>query len=167
MIVNVYSNGQKTQVQKLVLGVLEEYGFEYDPKKDSDLENIEEYYLQGTGKERGVFYTGVVDGETIGTSAVRRVDDKRCEIKRIYVKKEYRGKGYGKKLFLCALEFAKNNCRAIELKTDSTLVVAIGMYLKHGFCVVREDVDAGIVYMRYNPIIHADEGLVQYNAHNA
>ena len=166
MIVEVFSGQNKAEVQKLVLGVLEEHGFEYDPKKDSDLEDIEGYYLQGKWKETvgGIFYTGVVNGKIIGTSAVRRLDDKRCEIKRIYVKKEYRGKGYGKKLFLCALEFAKNNCRVIELKTDSTLVVAIGMYLKHGFCVVREDVDAGIVYMRYNPIIHADEGLVQYNA---
>ncbi|MCK5660146.1 MAG: GNAT family N-acetyltransferase [Methanosarcinales archaeon] len=154
MIVEVFSGqmqNRQAEIQKLVLGVLEEHGFEYDPKKDSDLEDIEGYYLQGKGS--GVFYTGMVDGEIVGTSAVRQVDDKRCEIKRIYVKKEYRGKGYGKKLFLCALEFAKENYHVIELKTDSTLDIAIGMYLKYGFFVVREDEEAGIVYMRRSPII--------------
>lgn len=150
MIVGIFSGEQKAQVQELVLGVLEEHGFEYDPKKDSDLEDIEGYYLQGKGNGvfGGVFYTGTVDGNIIGTSAVRRIDDGTCEIKRIYVKKEYRGKGYGKMLFLHALEFAKDNYRTVELKTDRTLDNAIGMYLKNGFCVVREDEDTGIVYMR-------------------
>lgn len=149
MIVEVFSGeiqNKEVEVQKLVLGVLAEHGFEYDPKKDSDLEDIEGYYLQGKG--RGVFYTGTVDGKIVGTSAVRIIDDDRCEIKRIYVKKEYRGKGYGKMLFLHALEFAKKNYRIVELKTDSSLDISIGMYLKYGFSVVRVDEEAGIVYMR-------------------
>ena len=162
MIVEVFSGQNKAEVQKLVLGVLEEHGFEYDPKKDSDLEDIEGYYLQGKWKETvgGIFYTGVVNGKIIGTSAVRRLDDKRCEIKRIYVKKEYRGKGYGKKLFLHALEFAKENYHIVELKTDSSLDIAIGMYLKYGFSVVRDDKEAGIVYMRRSSIIDEFENSV-------
>ena len=150
MIVEIFSGQKKAQVQKLVLGVLAEHGFEYDPKKDSDLEDIEGYYQ---GKGSGVFYTGMMDGKIVGTSAVRRIDDDRCEIKRIYVKKEYRGKGYGKMLFLYALEFGKENYHVVELKTDSSLDIAIGMYLKYGFSVVREDEEAGIVYMRCSPII--------------
>ena len=153
MIMEIFS-GQiqnKDEVQKLVLGVLNEHGFEYDPKKDFDLEDIEGYYLYEKGY--GVFYTGMVDGNIIGTSAVRRIDDKRCEIKRIYVKKEYRGKGYGKMLFLHALEFAKKNYDIVELKTDRTLDIAISMYLKHDFYVTKEDEEAGIVYLKLNQII--------------
>lgn len=146
MIVEVFSGQNKTEVQKLVLGVLAEHGFEYDPKKDFDLEDIEGYYLQGKGC--GVFYTGIVGGKIVGTSAVRRIDDDKCEIKRIYVKKEYREKGYGKMLFFKALEFAKEKYHAVELKTDSSLDIAIGMYLKHGFSVVRKDEEARIVYFK-------------------
>ena len=150
MIVEVFSGKNKAEVQKLVLGVLDEHGFEYDLQKDSDLEDIEGYYLQGKG--RGVFYTGMVDGEIIGTSAVRRIDDEKCEIKRIYVKKEYRGKGYGKILFLHVLEFAKENYHVVELKTDTSLDIAIGMYLKYGFVIVKND--AGVVYLRSSNSTH-------------
>ncbi len=127
-------------VKELVLGVLNEEGFEYDPAKDFDLGNIEGYYLQN----RGIFYIGVVDGKIIGTSAVRRIDDKKCEIKRIYVRKDFRGRGFGRALFTRALKFAEDNYSTVILKTDVRLKGAINLYRRNGFSVVKEE--DGVMY---------------------
>ena len=144
MIIKTFSTSQTKEVKELVLGVLNEQGFEFDPNKDFDLDNIDKYYLQSGG----VFYVGLVDGAIIGTSAVRRVDEERCEIKRIYVRKEFRGKGFGKDLFLKALGFAEENYSMVTLKTDAKLTDAIGLYLKNGFSVVKEE--DGVVYFSRN-----------------
>ena len=144
MIIKTFSRPQTDEVKELVLGVLNEQGFEFDPNKDFDLDNIDKYYLQSGG----VFYVGLVDSAIIGTSAVRRTDDEKCEIKRVYVNKEFRGRGFGKNLFLKALEFAGQNYSIVTLKTDVRLTDAIELYLKNGFSVVKEE--DGVVYFSKN-----------------
>ena len=72
-------------------------------------------------------------------AGVRKLDEDWCEIRRIYLKKAFRSKGNGKKLFRAALGFAEKNCSAVVLKTDSTLTKAIDMYLKHGFTFQKEE----------------------------
>ena len=144
MIIKTFSTSQTKEVKELVLGVLNEQGFEFDPIKDFDLDNIDRYYLQSGG----VFYAGLVDGAIIGTSAVRKIDDEICEIKRIYVRKEFRGRGFGKDLFLKALGFAGENYSMVTLKTDAKLTDAIGLYFKNGFAVAGEE--DGVVYFSKN-----------------
>ena len=135
MKIEILPYARTQEVKQLVLGVLEEEGFEYDPVKDYDLDDITAYYHDNGG----IFFIGTVDGNVIGTSAVRRIDNKRCEIKRIYVKKEFRGRGYGRELFLRALEFAKVHYPDITLKTDRSLAGAIALYEKFGFSIVGMD----------------------------
>ena len=144
MIIKTFSISLTGEVKDLVLGVLSEQGFEFDPNKDFDLDDIDRHYLQSGG----VFYVGLVDGKIIGTSAVRRIDDKKCEIKRIYVRKEFRGRGFGRDLFLKALGFAGRNYSIAVLKTDAQLTDAIRLYLKNGFSVVKEE--DGVVYFSKN-----------------
>ncbi|KAF5046347.1 hypothetical protein DSECCO2_471690 [anaerobic digester metagenome] len=72
----------------------------------------------------------------MGTAGVRKLEENMCEIRRIYLKKEYRGKGNGEKLFLAALN--EKNCAGALLKTDPALKKAINMYLKHGFSFVMK-----------------------------
>ena len=137
MRIGLFTREQAVEVRQFVLGVLEREGFGYDPVKDFDLEDICGYYIDNGG----VFYIGTIDGVLVGTGAVRRINSKRCEIKRIYVKQEFRGQGFGDELFLKALEFARTNYHVVTLKTDRTLIEAINMYLKHGFSVVNENDD--------------------------
>jgi putative acetyltransferase len=129
-----FSNDYNSGVRSLVLGVLEEEGFAYDPLKDSDLEDIQASYLE-TG---GSFFIALIGDELAGTAAVRLAGPDTCEIRRIYVRKDMRGQGIGSALFRTALCYAKTNCAKALLKTDVSLHVAIGMYLKHGFKVVKE-----------------------------
>ena len=140
MMIKTFSGEYTLEVRDLVLSVLKGEGFEYDPVKDFDLEDIDGYYLDNGG----IFYLALVDGEVVGTGAVRGVDSDVCEIKRIYVRKDCRGKGIGKRLFLTALGFAETNYSKGLLKTDAGLKDAIGLYLRNGFRPIKEE--SGILY---------------------
>ena len=136
MIIRTYDGSKKEEVREVVLGVLLEHGFEYDRLKDSDLKDIEGYYFA----KGGTFFVGLSeDGRVVGTAGVRSLGDGSCEIRRIYLKKEFRNKGYGKQLFLAALDFAEKNFSKAVLKTDATLKKAIDMYLKQGFSIHGEE----------------------------
>ena len=135
MIIQTYEESKKEEIKELVLGVLLEHGFEYDRLKDADLKDINGYYFA----KGGIFFMGLEDGKVIGTSGVRKLKDGRGEIRRIYLKKEFRNKGYGKRLFLAALAFAEKNCSCAVLKTDATLKKAIDMYLKNGFILSQDN----------------------------
>ncbi len=134
MIIQMYDDSRMDEVREVVLGVLLEHGFEYDRLKDADLKDINSYYLS----KDGAFFVGIDDGRVVGTAGVRKLEENMCEIRRIYLKKEYRGKGNGEKLFLAALNFAEKNCAGALLKTDPALKKAINMYLKHGFSFVMK-----------------------------
>lgn len=143
--IEVFTPNRASEVRQFVLGVLEREGFRYDPAKDSDLDDICGYYIDNGG----MFYIGTIDGIVVGTGAVRRINSKKCEIKRIYVKQEFRGQGFGKELFLKALEFARIHYHMVTLKTDRNLIGAINMYQKHGFSVVSENDDT--LFFMYRP----------------
>lgn len=135
MIIQIYDDSRKEEVRDIILEVLLEHGFEYDRLKDADLKDINDYYFANGG----TFFVGFADGRVIGTAGVRKLKGNLCEIRRIYLKKDFRGKGNGKQLFRAALDFAEKNCSGTVLKTDSTLTKAIDMYLKHGFTLQKEE----------------------------
>lgn len=135
MIIQIYDDSRKEEVHDVVLDVLQEHGFEYDKLKDADLKDINSYYFASGG----TFFVGIADGRVVGSAGVRKLDEDLCEIRRIYLKKDFRNKGNGKKLFRAALDFAEKNCSGAVLKTDETLTKAINMYLKHGFTFQKEE----------------------------
>ena len=140
MSVVLFSPEYSSGTRAFVLGVLSGEGFEYDPLKDSDLDDIGGNYLR-TG---GAFFIYLYEDEIVGTSAVKDLGSGHCEIKRLYVKKECRGKGIGLALFLAALDFSKKNYSFARLKTDSSLKKAISIYLSNGFEIVNEE--SGTLY---------------------
>ena len=121
--------------RSFVIDVLSGEGFEYDPLKDSDLDDISgNYYGKG-----GAFFLCLSDTGIVGTSAVKYLNPDVCEIKRLYVRKDYRGRGIGSDLFQKAMEYAEENFTRIKLKTDSSLKKAVSIYLKSGFSIVKEE----------------------------
>jgi len=135
MLIKAFSVADALQVRLMVLEILAGEGFQYDPLKDSDLEDIPDFYLKGGG----AFFVAVDGDEIVGSSAVRMVGSGRCEVKRIYVKSNHRSKGIGTALLLKALDFAEQKCSLATLKTDLYLDDAIRLYLKNGFLIIKED----------------------------
>ncbi|WP_406660638.1 GNAT family N-acetyltransferase [Methanolobus sp. ZRKC3] len=135
MIIRPFSRADSSQVRSMVLEVLEGEGFHYDPVKDSDLEDIEGFYIENGG----AFFVAVEGNTVVGSSALRRIGADICEIKRIYVRKDHRCKGIGSALLAKALDIAKQHCLLVTLKTDVSLENAISLYLKNGFIIVKEE----------------------------
>jgi GNAT superfamily N-acetyltransferase len=102
---------------------------------DSDLLCIEEHYNKSDG---GCFWVAeeTVDKRIIATAGIRNLKQyaSTCELKRMYVLKEYRRLGIGGKMLDIAIDFAKRiGYSRIVLDSSKYLEAARALYLKNGF----------------------------------
>lgn len=105
------------QAKQLVFSVLRELRPGYKPESDPrnrDLDAISEVY---TGK--GKFWVALEEEKVIGTIAVQESSPEKAHLKRLFVLKQNRGKGIGKKL----LQQALDHCRAKHFK-EITLITS-------------------------------------------
>jgi putative acetyltransferase len=73
-----------------------------------------------------------------GCGAFRPIDQEICELKRMYVKPEFRGKGFGRAIALRLLEEARQcGYQVARLDTGVFMKEAQGMYLSLGFQVME------------------------------
>lgn len=116
--------------------------FKEDPKgtivEDPTLHTMYENYTQG----KGVYYVAVEDDKILGGSGINQLDgtpEKICELQRMFLLPESRGKGIGKKLMELCLEAAKNlGYEKIYLETLDNMNDARKLYLKSGFeCIEK------------------------------
>lgn len=83
---------------------------------------------------RGRLYLALHDGKAAGCITLRPLSDDRCELKRLYVRPQFRGKGIARMLCERILEEAeKTGYREIYLDTLPELSDAIRLYEKLGF----------------------------------
>ncbi len=77
----------------------------------------------------------MLDGEEIiGTAALKRMDERRCELKSLYLYRGFQGRGLGRKLLETALKTAEDSgYREMYLDTLSTSRRALALYEKAGF----------------------------------
>ena len=75
------------------------------------------------------------DGDApAGCVALRRVDSGTGEMKRMYVREQYRGSGLGRRLAVAVIDEAKKkNCKRVVLDTLPKLTSAIALYRDLGF----------------------------------
>lgn len=94
----------------------------------------------------------MLDGEEIiGTAALKRMDECRCELKSLYLYERFQGRGLGRKLLETVIEeAAQSGYREMYLDTLSTSARALTLYEKTGF--VRTE--------RYNENYDADIFMV-------
>ena len=117
-------------------------------KYDAELDHPLEKY----GPPGGRLYIALWEGEAAGCIALRRIDAQRCEMKRLYVRPDYREKGICKKLVDCILADAREiGYRQMLLDTLPFLERAIHMYRKLGFReipIYNDSPMSSAVYMR-------------------
>ena len=110
--------------------VLAQEGWEFDAGKHSDLQNIEEEYQTNSG----TFLLLRHGGRVVGSIALRRLDKQTVELKRLFIFKEHRGKGWGRILLAKVVSHAVDQgFERIRLDTTSQSERALQLYKKQGF----------------------------------
>ena len=86
------------------------------------------------GPPRGCLLIARINGEPAGCVAVREMDNGDCEIKRLYVRPEYRREGVGRRLVETAIRFARELGYArMLLDTLPAMTEAQSLYQSLGF----------------------------------
>ena len=124
--------GDAPAIRALVRSILDEYGLAPDPDGiDRDLEDPMAAYAG-----RGGALDAVIDetGRLVGCCGIYPHGAGACELRKMYLAREVRGLGLGKRLLDRALAFARGKGYArVELETASVLERAIALYAAAGF----------------------------------
>lgn len=80
------------------------------------------------------YLVGVLGGRAVACGAVQRVDADTVEIKRMYVRPAYRGRGLARQLLTALEELARTaGCSTIRLETGTYLPAALALYTSAGY----------------------------------
>ena len=126
------TSADREVIEALIFGILRDYGFEPSPETtDADLADIAAHY----SGNRGSFDVMESDeGRIIGTVAVHRTGDDLCELRKMYLAKELRGQGWGKRLLDHAIESGRKlGYRTMWLETADSLKESHRLYELYGF----------------------------------
>lgn len=123
-------------IRQVVADALAEFGMCVDPSDtDRDLADLDTAYFS-----RGGTFDVVVgeDGGVAGCCGVYALDEATCELRKMYLARQTRGKGLGRRLLRRALAFARGRgFKRVELETASVLERAIAIYTSAGFVPIE------------------------------
>lgn len=95
----------------------------------------------------GCVLLALVEGKPAGCVALRPLENKVCEMKRMFVRPQFRGMGLGKALAECIVQEARNRkYTSMRLDTADTMLAAQGLYHSLGFRQVKQyyELPAGV-----------------------
>jgi putative acetyltransferase len=99
---------------------------------------------------RGQILLAESDGRALGVIALRPLDARRCEMKRLYVRPEARGRGLGGRLARAIMaEAAQRGYATMRLDTHDSMLEAIGLYRALGFREIAAYGDHAIAGLHY------------------
>ncbi|MCI8300120.1 MAG: GNAT family N-acetyltransferase [Lachnospiraceae bacterium] len=115
---------------------------------DREIEHLEEKY----GKPSGRLYLAYERDKLAGCIGLRKINDQNCEMKRLYIRPEFRGKSIGNLLIEQIIRDAKAiGYSHMLLDTLPFLTNAIRLYQKFGFYEIESYNDSPMknsIFMR-------------------
>jgi molybdopterin-guanine dinucleotide biosynthesis protein A/predicted GNAT family N-acyltransferase len=127
-----FQERHETGFRTLVSETLREFGFEPDSELDPDLHD--------PGRHYAALWIAELDGEVVGSVALRDLGDGALELKRMYLRQEQRGRGLGKRLLTTAVDWAQaRGDLVIRLDTSERMETAQALYEAYGFRRVPGD----------------------------
>jgi GNAT superfamily N-acetyltransferase len=130
--IKCFEPGHADGFRTLVADTLREFGFEPDPQIDPDLVDPVAVYI--------ALWVAVLEGDVVGSIALRDLGANELELKRMYLRASQRGRGLGKRLLATALDWARaNGATVIKLDTSERMEAAQRLYEAYGFQRVPGD----------------------------
>lgn len=139
IIIRILDNSQTQNIIDLILPIQQaEFGVSLTLADQPDLGDIEYHYF----RESGNFWGAFVDDELCGTIALLKFDCRQGALRKMFVKKEFRGKDFGiaSALLKELIYYSKQKgIQQIYLGTVDILEAAIKFYLKNGFVQIKKN----------------------------
>ncbi|WP_152446560.1 GNAT family N-acetyltransferase [Bacillus sp. THAF10] len=128
-----YLKEHQDEVVEMITHIqIKEYHVAITKEDQPDLLNVKNFYQTGNGN----FWVAVCDGKVIGSISLLDIGNKQLALRKMFVKKEFRGPAYkvGNLLLNHALQWAnEKSVKAIYLGTTPQFVAAHRFYEKNGF----------------------------------
>ena len=106
------------------------------------------------GDPEGALLIAHLDDQPVGMAALRRLDNERCEMKRLFVRTEARGLGIGKRLAERIISEARvRGYREMVLDTLPVMTDAQRMYSELGFVDIAPYYDSPIAGTRFMSLV--------------
>ena len=120
-----------SQVKQLIRGILDkEFTSEHQAHGSPDLDDPVQYY----GGQKDIFLVAEKDGVIIGTVAIKEDTPDTALLRRIFLNKAFRGKGYGEKLLQKAMAFCfEQQYQNVTFRGTAAMKAALQLCLKEGF----------------------------------
>jgi RimJ/RimL family protein N-acetyltransferase len=136
MKIQSYSDEYKNQVIELVFDILENEFGHHSKNGRPDVKNISKFYQKDKNNN---FWIAIDENNNIvGTIAIFDLGEGWGNLRRLYVKKEFRKMGLAQDLFSAFLKFAKDKkYNRIFLSTWNEAIAAQKFYKKNGFVKIK------------------------------
>jgi putative acetyltransferase len=145
-IVEVESDEDLEQIRELFREYAGWLGFDLEFQNfEKEMENLPGEYAP----PEGCLLLAIPGDRALGCAGLRRFDDGICEMKRLYVRPEFRGQGIGRELAIALIDKARKiGYGRMRLDTVPWMREAIALYESLGFRRINA--------YRYNPIEGAE-----------
>ena len=132
------ARGEEPSIRAVVFSVLEEYGLPPDHSgTDADLDDVISNYAARGGCFRVVVSP---ENEIVGCGGFRPTNAEEVEVRKMYLLRQARGRGFGRQLLCDFVEIARERgFKRVVLETASVLKEAIALYKQNGFVPLQRD----------------------------